>query len=125
VACGLKIAPLLAPMAQPGPLPLAPRPKVAATTSLPRTTTNPEVWRACKTHAELESEPQEIEARGLVAGVTTFANNLAIWAMPVAGKTEGDTHPEPDPEPERGPELEPELEPQPGPEPEHEIDASW
>lgn len=46
VVCGEKAAPLLAPMAQPGPLPLAPRPQLQAPPQ--RTTTDPDVWEACK-----------------------------------------------------------------------------
>ena len=65
----------------------------------------------CLTQAESESKRPDIGAGGLVAGVTTFATNLASWAIPVAAETKDEVEANPQPEPELA------LEP--------EIDASW
>ena len=126
-ACGLKVAPLLAPLVQPGPLPLAPRPNIVARASLQRTSTNPEVWAACRTQTDPESELPETEG-GLVVGVASLANNLASWAMPAAMETKADAHahahaqPVPEPEPEPEPEPQPQPQPQPQSQPEPDTD---
>ena len=162
-ACGEKVAPLLAPIAQPGPLPLAPRPQVVpsptpepepapslspvgAVGGPPRTTTDPEVWEACRLDTaeadddsaaaaaageQQEGEEGESGGGGLMAGVlTSLAENLA-WAAGAAAPAPAPaatTEPQPQPELQLEPQLElqpqpePEPQPQPQPEPEPELE---
>jgi len=118
VVCGERPAPLLAPLAQPGPLPLAPRPPA-------RTATNPDVFEACRAESDGGSEDSPAQG-GAIGRLWTWASGSPSSSPPPQSPGA-----EPEAKAAQGARLEkleaeagePEPEPQPEPEPEPAYDV--